>query len=31
MKVIIAKSENESKTFTLEELLPVSFGPDNLK
>ena len=31
MKVIIAKSENESKTFTLEELLPISFGPDNLK
>ncbi len=31
MKVIVAKSLDDIKTFTLEELLPLSFGPDNLK
>lgn len=31
MKVIVAKSENESQTYTLDELLPLSFGPENLK
>lgn len=30
-KIILAKSETEYKEFTLEELLPVSFGPDNLR
>lgn len=29
-KVILAKNENEYKIYTLEELLPQSFGPDNL-
>ena len=28
--VYVAKSETDFKTFTLEELLPESFGPDNL-
>ncbi len=31
MKVIVAKSLDDIKIFTLEELLPLSFGPDNLK
>ena len=31
MKVIVAKSQHDIKIFTLEELLPLSFGPDNLK
>lgn len=30
-KVIVAKSENEYKVFTMDEILPMSFGPDNLK
>lgn len=30
-RIILAKSETEYREFTLEELLPVSFGPDNLK
>lgn len=30
-KVIVGKSENDFKTFTLDEMLPLSFGPDNLK
>lgn len=30
-KVILAKSASEYKIFTLEELLPISFGPNNLK
>ena len=30
-KVIIAKSVEDFKIFTLEDLLPQSFGPDNLK
>lgn len=30
-KIILAKSETEYREFTLEELLPVSFGPDNLR
>ena len=29
--VIVAKSENDYKVFSLEELLPESFGPENLK
>ena len=29
-EVIVAKSKTEYKVFTLEELLPESFGPDNL-
>ena len=29
-KVIVAVSEDEYKEYTLEELLPESFGPDNL-
>lgn len=29
-KVILAKSEDDFKIFTLEELLPESFGPNNL-
>ncbi len=29
-KVIVAASEDEYKEYTLEELLPESFGPDNL-
>ena len=29
-KVVIAKSINDYRIFTLEELLPESFGPDNL-
>lgn len=31
MKVIIAKNLDDMKIFTLEEILPMSFGPDNLK
>lgn len=31
IKIIVAKSENESQTYTLDELLPLSFGPENLK
>lgn len=30
-RVILAKSSSEYKIFTLEELLPISFGPSNLK
>lgn len=30
-EVIVAKSRTEYKVFTLEELLPESFGPENLK
>lgn len=30
-EVILAKSVNDYKVFTLEELLPMSFGPENLK
>ncbi len=30
-KVIMAKSEDDYKVATLEELLPLSFGPDNLE
>ncbi|MCY6354649.1 cytidine deaminase [Clostridium sp. ZS2-4] len=30
-KVIVVKSEDEFKEYTLEELLPHSFGPDDLK
>ncbi|MDO5690119.1 MAG: cytidine deaminase [Tissierellia bacterium] len=30
-EVIIAKSEEEYRTMTLEQLLPEGFGPDNLK
>ena len=30
-RVILAKSSSEYKIFTLEELLPISFGPNNLK
>ena len=30
-RVILAKCVSEYKIFTLEELLPVSFGPNNLK
>jgi len=29
-KIILAKSEDEYKEFTLEELLPLGFGPENL-
>ncbi len=29
--VIVAKSENDYEVFSLEELLPESFGPENLK
>lgn len=29
-KVILAKSRDEYKEFTLEEILPLGFGPDNL-
>lgn len=29
--VVMAKSENDYKIMTLEELLPMSFGPDNLR
>lgn len=29
-KIILVKNENEWKTFTLGELLPEGFGPDNL-
>lgn len=29
-KIILAKSEQEYKLYSLEELLPLSFGPDNL-
>ncbi len=29
-EIILAKSENDFKILTLEELLPESFGPDNL-
>lgn len=29
-EIILAKSETEYKTFLLEELLPMGFGPDNL-
>ena len=29
-EIIVAKNENEYKVFTLEELLPESFGPENL-
>ena len=29
-KMILAKSEDEYKEFTLEELLPLGFGPENL-
>lgn len=28
--IILAKSKTEYKTYTLEEILPLSFGPDNL-
>ncbi|WDV44520.1 cytidine deaminase [Clostridiaceae bacterium M8S5] len=31
MKVIVVKSENEYKEHTLEELLPYSFGPEDLQ
>lgn len=31
IKVIIAKSEEDYKVFTLDELLPHSFGPEDLK
>ncbi len=30
-KIILAKSLNDFKIFTLDELLPYSFGPENLK
>lgn len=30
-KVIVVKSEDEYKEYTLEELLPYSFGPEDLK
>lgn len=30
-KVIVAKSEKEYREYTLAELFPISFGPDNLK
>ncbi len=30
-KVILAKSTDDFKVFTLDELLPISFGPNNLK
>ncbi len=30
-KIIVAKSENDFEEYTLEELFPHSFGPDNLK
>lgn len=30
-KIIIAKSEDEYKEYTLEDLLPYSFGPEDLK
>lgn len=30
-KIILAKSEDDYREFVLEELLPMSFGPDNLK
>lgn len=30
-KVILAKSETEFKTFSLKELLPMGFGPENLE
>lgn len=30
-EIIIGKSEDEYKSFTLEQLLPMGFGPDNLK
>lgn len=29
--IILAKGENEWKSFTLEQLLPLGFGPDNVK
>lgn len=29
-KIILAKSEDEYREFTLEELLPMGFGPENL-
>ena len=29
-KIILAKSDNEFKSYTLEQLLPESFGPNNL-
>ncbi len=31
LKVILAKSIDDYKVFTLEDLLPMSFGPDHLK
>jgi len=31
MKIIIAKSEDEYREYTLEELLPHSFGPEDLE
>ncbi len=30
-EIILAKNKTDYKVFTLEELLPMSFGPDNLK
>lgn len=30
-RIILAKSEQEYKEFTLEELLPMGFGPENLR
>lgn len=30
-QIIVAKSEEEYKQFTLSELLPMGFGPDNIK
>lgn len=30
-KIIIAKSEEEYKEFTLEEILPLGFGPNNMR
>ena len=30
LEVILAKDKNDYKVFTLEELLPMSFGPENL-
>lgn len=30
-QIILAKNKTDYKVFTLEELLPMSFGPDNLK
>lgn len=30
-RIILAKSETDYKEFTLEQLLPYSFGPENLK